>query len=284
MIAILALWAAGWAAAAGGAGAKPGPAAAKAFDEYVAKAEERIRTEESAAATFNDVRDLDEGALARGRVVVEALGPAGNGTVEVPEGMIHDWSGTVLLPGVKLEDVLAVVQDYDHSARYYAPEVMTSKLIARDGDDFRIALRVQEHKVVTVVMDSEYDVRYGRLDEEHEFSWSRSTRIEEIADAGRPYERTLSDAESHGYMWRLNSYWRFSKVSDGVVVECEAISLTRDVPTGLGWLVGPFVKDIPRESLEKTLRATRDAVPPKEHGFWLLPRSVQVPATNAKER
>jgi len=256
VIEILALWAAGWAAPA----AKPSPATAKAFDDYVAAAEPKIRTEEREATTFNNVRDRDEGALARGGVVVEALGPAGNGAVEVPEGMIHDWSGTIFLPGVTLDDVLAVVQDYDRSARYYAPDVMASKLIGRDGDNFRIALRLRERKMVTVVMDSEYDVRYGRLDEDHEFSWSRSTRIAEITDAGGPHERALSDAESHGYMWRLNSYWRFSKVSDGVVVQCEAISLTRNVPAGLGWLVGPFVREIPRESLETTLKQTREAV------------------------
>ena len=111
-----------------------------------------------------------------------------------------------------------------------------------------------------MVMDSEYDVRYGRLDAQHRFSWSRSTRIAEIADAGGPHEHAVSDAENHGYMWRLNSYWRFVEVSDGVIVECEAISLTRSVPAGLGWLIGPFVREIPRESLETTLRQTRDAV------------------------
>jgi len=256
VIAILALWAAGWAAPA----AKPSPATAKAFDDYVAAAEAKIRTEEREATTFNNVRDRDEGALARGRVVVEALGPIGNGAVEVPEGMIHDWSGTILLPGVTLDDVLAVVQDYGHSARYYTPEVITSKLIVRDGDDFRIALRLREHRIITVVMDSEYDVRYGRLDPEHQFSWSRSTRVTEIADAGSAHEHAVNDADNHGYMWRLNSYWRFSKVSDGVVVQCEAISLTRDVPAGLGWMIGPFVREMPRESLETTLKQTRDAV------------------------
>ena len=258
MITILALWAASWAAAAGGAGAKP--ATAKAFDEYVARAEERIRKEESAAATFSNLRDRDEGALNQGKVVVEAGGPAGSGSVEVAEGMIHDWSGTVFVPGVRLEDVLAVVQDYEQSSRYYAPEVMRSKLVARDGDNFRIALRLREHKVVTVVMDSEYDVRYGRLDAARAYSWSRSTRVTEIADAGGPHERAVSDADNHGYMWGLDSYWRFAQRGDGVVVECEAISLTRNVPAGLGWLVGPFVREIPRESLETTLQQTREAV------------------------
>ena len=284
MIAILALWAAGWAVAAGSAGAKPAPVTAKAFDDYVAKAEERIRKEESSVATFNDVRNQDEGALACGKVVVEPRGTASDSSIEVPEGMIHDWSGTIFLPGVTVDDVLAVVQDYDHAAQYYAPEVLASKLVARDGDNFRILLRLREHKVITVVMDSEYDVRYGRLDAGRQFSWSRSTRMAEIADAGGSHEHAVSDADNHGYMWRLNSYWRFSQVSDGVVVQCEAISLTRNVPAGLGWLIGPFVREIPRESLETTLKQTRDAVPPKEHGFWLQPRALEKPTTNAKER
>ena len=61
-------------------------------------------------------------------------------------------------------------------------------------------------------------------------------------------------------MWRLNSYWAFEQVEDAVLVECEAISLTRDIPNGLGWMVGPFVNSIPRESLEFTLDATRKAL------------------------
>jgi hypothetical protein len=43
-------------------------------------------------------------------------------------------------------------------------------------------------------------------------------------------------------------------------VQCEAISLSRDIPAGLGWLISPFIESIPRESLEFTLRSTRAAV------------------------
>jgi hypothetical protein len=61
-------------------------------------------------------------------------------------------------------------------------------------------------------------------------------------------------------LWRLDSYWRFSDTGHGVYVQCEAISLTRDVPAGLGWLIGPFIESIPKESLEFTLQSTRAAV------------------------
>jgi hypothetical protein len=44
-------------------------------------------------------------------------------------------------------------------------------------------------------------------------------------------------------------------------MQIESVSLTRSIPTGLGWAVGPFVESVPRESLEFTLRscATRCA-------------------------
>ena len=48
-----------------------------------------------------------------------------------------------------------------------------------------------------------------------------------------------------------------SRESDGgVYMQIETISLTRSIPPGLGWVVGPFVEKVPRESLEFTLRAT----------------------------
>jgi len=67
-------------------------------------------------------------------------------------------------------------------------------------------------------------------------------------------------------LWRLNSYWRFQQAAEGVYVQCEAVSLTRNIPTGLGWLVGPFVESVPRESLEFTLRSTQAAIsgPPEK--------------------
>ena len=145
--------------------AKPSAETLKAFDEYVAKAEEQIRREESSAESFviAPTASTTEGqtALRRGEVTVDQRGPA---PAEIPGGLIHHWIGSVFIPRATVADVLTVVQDYDHLTRYYSPEVMNSRLISREGDDFRIALRMREHKVVSVVLDSEYEVRYGRLD------------------------------------------------------------------------------------------------------------------------
>ncbi|HKV47891.1 MAG TPA: hypothetical protein VJN69_07340 [Candidatus Acidoferrales bacterium] len=239
----------------------------RAFDRYVAVAEARIREQERSAGSFLDPifdsRARFDADLRQGGVAIAQVGAT---TTAIPGGLIHDWTGAVLIPDTTVAQALQIVQDYNHLTRYYTPEVMDSRLISRDGDNFHIFLRMREHKVITVVLDAEYDVTYGRLDASHQFSLSRSTRITEIADAGEPHEHPLADVDNHGYLWRMNSYWRFVQIPDGVVVECEAISLTRSIPEGLGWLIEPYLRDVPRDSLRSMLVETRDAVESVAHG------------------
>jgi hypothetical protein len=64
----------------------------------------------------------------------------------------------------------------------------------------------------------------------------------------------------YGFLWRLYSYWRFQERHGGVFIECRAISLTRDVPFGLGWIFEPIIQKLPKESLINTLEATRRAL------------------------
>jgi hypothetical protein len=182
--------------------------------------------------------------------------------VSVPGALIHHWIGTVFIPHATIAQALSVVQDYDHLDRYYSPEVMHSRLLSRKDGNFRVAMRLRKKKLKTIVLDSEYDVHYGSLDPLHYYSFSRSGRIAEIENPGDSDEHALTPGHDSGFLWRLNSYWRFARDedADGVFVECEALSLTRDVPAGLGWLIDPFIEEIPKESLQFTLQATRDAV------------------------
>ena len=46
----------------------------------------------------------------------------------------------------------------------------------------------------------------------------------------------------------------------GVYVQCEALSLTRDIPFGLAWLIKPLVTRIPKQSLNRALGRTREVV------------------------
>jgi galactose mutarotase-like enzyme len=109
-------------------------------------------------------------------------------------------------------------------------------------------------------MDTTYDVAFGRLDAQHGYSISWSTQISEIDAAGTGKERALNASEEHGFLWRLNTYWSYEERDGGLYIQIESVSLTRSIPTGLGWIVGPFVESVPKESLEFTLRAVCNAI------------------------
>lgn len=180
--------------------------------------------------------------------------------VKVPDGLIHDWIGATRIPNTTLEKTLALVQDYDNHKNMYTPEVIDSRLLRHRGHDFQIYLRLLKKKIITVVLDTTHDVHYSSL---HPTRWlcrSYTTRIAEVEDAGKPTERSLSPDSGYGFLWRLYSYWRFEQKKRFVYIECRAISLTRDVPTGLGWLIEPIIEKLPRESLIATLELTRIAL------------------------
>ena len=182
---------------------------------------------------------------------------AGNPRARRPDPRL---GGQRLLPGVSLERTLAMVQDYDRHKQYYKPEVIDSRMLSHDGNDFRIFLRLLKKKVITVVLNTEHDVHYMPIDKTRWRSVSRTTKIAEVENAGKPGERELPPGTGEGFLWKLDSYWRFEERDGGTWMECEAVSLTRDIPTGLGWIVEPIIRDLPKESLANTLRATRAAL------------------------
>jgi len=196
--------------------------------------------------------------VGRGEIVAEFW--SGRGPIKVPDGLIHDWIGAAWAPKTTLAATLALIQDYDNHWKIYTPEVLASKLIKRRGNDFQIYLRLLKKKILTVVLDTEHHVTYRRVNRTHFVCWSHSTRIAEVQNAGESNERVLPPDTGYGFLWRLNSYWQFQERDAGVDLECRAISLSRDVPFGLGWLIEPIIQKLPKESLIHTLECTRQAL------------------------
>lgn len=185
----------------------------------------------------------------------------GKGYLAAPHGLIHHWVGAAFIPGATVGRVLARVQDYDNHKNGYSPHVIDSRTLERHGNDFRVRLRLQERKFsTTVVLDSDYEVHYAPLDGGAYSSRSYSTRIVEIANAGTRRERQKTPREDRGYLWRLYTYWLFRERDGGVFVECEAVSLSRDIP-GPGFVdsIGRrIIRGLPREFLSNTLKSTRN--------------------------
>ncbi len=234
------------------------PQTAQAFDAYMRSAEARLESQGAQGLLWVDGSAERKRAVREGKVLAEPW--SAKGEIGVPDGLVHDWVGACFIPGATLDRALAFVQDYDNHKLVYKPEVVDSKLLERRGDEFAIYLRLVKKKVLTVTLNTRHDVRYFRVAPDRAYSRSYTSRIAEVADAGEPGERELPPGSDHGFLWRLNSFWRFQERDGGVWLECEAISLTRDVPSGLGWLINPIIRGLPRESLENTLRATRDAL------------------------
>jgi hypothetical protein len=235
------------------------PETVRAYDRNIRDTETELEKRLQSGHKFLWVDETPQrlSQVRAGEVLIE---DRGEGTSQVPGGLIHDWIGAVFVPGATLAKTLAMVEDYNHHRDIYKPDLVASHLVSRNGDDFHIRLRVLKKKIITVVLDTDYDVHYYQLDATRWYSRAYSTRISEIENPGKPDERSLPPGDDHGFLWRLDSYWRFEERDGGVYVECEAVSLTRDIPAGLGWLIGPIIKDLPRAALGNTLRQTRAAL------------------------
>jgi hypothetical protein len=246
-----------------GAAAELHAATIAAFDHYVAVTE----SQRSAGAPFlwidgdaleqRGKRDL----VRRGALLIERVETRDGGRqITIPDGLVHHWLGLVFVPGATLNQALALLQGYDRHADIYRPYVARSRLLSRNGDTFRVYLRFFMKKVITVVVNSEHEAEFTRDSAVAAHSRIVSTRIAEVDNPDTAEEREKIVGHDGGYLWRLNSYWRFLERDDGIYVQCESISLTRGVPFGLRWIVGPFVTSIPRETLSFTLETTRRAL------------------------
>ena len=230
------------------------------FDAYIHRAEKEAEQTLNSDEPFlwSDLDSERSQQVHNGKVVAQFW--SGRSPVKVPDGLIHDWIAAAFIPDTSLADTLALIQDYDHHKNIYKPDVIDSKLISHHGNDFQIYLRLLKKKIITVILDTDHDVHYRSLGRTRCTCRSYTTRIAEVEDAASPQERVLPPDTGLGFLWRLYSYWRFQERDRGVYVECRAISLTRDVPFGLGWAIEPIIQKLPKESLINTLEATRRAL------------------------
>jgi hypothetical protein len=248
----------------------PHAAAYQAFDHYIQLTEQRVSRELAPGGAFLNVDSLQAeernaayAKLRGGDVRIEALTTLDRGEkIICPACMIQHWVGVIFIPDATLQQTLALMQDYDHQAEIFAPDVIRAKILSHNGDDFTVFLRFHRAMVITVVLDTEHRIHYQHIDATHAASRAISTRVREVEHAGAANERVLAEGKDNGYLWRINNYWRFLQRDGGTYVQCESVSLSRDIPTGFAWLVAPFAESIPRESLKFTLEAARKHLSP----------------------
>lgn len=181
------------------------PDTVKAFDEYIGHKEAHLRDQVSSGPfLWADQSPGRKQQLREEKILTESSGD--QATLQLPDGLIHDWLGAVFIPGVTVQRTLNLVQQYEHHAEIYQPEVIGSKILEHNGMDYKILLRLKKQKVLTVVLNTEHAVHYERINETTWRSRSYSTHIAEVENPGKADEHELPVGKDHGFLWRLDSY------------------------------------------------------------------------------
>ena len=229
-----------------------------AYEKYVRNYENSIQSRLSGEKAFlwiNSQNAESQNRVRRGEIIIFK----GDQKADIPKGILHAWGVSAFFRGVKANDVLSLLLDYDRH-KYVYPSVIDSKTISKTGDIVQGFLKFKYDKALTVVLNTEHQARLSRVNQGRYFIQVASTRIAEVDNFGKPDERELPIGEDSGFLWRLNTYWFIEPKPDGVLVECQSLTLTRSIPFGLSWLIRPFINGIPRDSLEELVEGTRKAL------------------------
>ena len=240
---------------------EPTPAAVSSFNSYVSAVETRLDQQHGSQGAFLPFVALAPRSghrLRQEELIIEQLTPPTG--ADLSGALLHHWRGTAFVPGAKALDFEKLLRDFNAYPQHFSPQVLQARLLTRQDDHIQVLMRVRQKHVLTVVMDTTYDITFGRLDAQHGYCTSRSTRTAEIDSPGTDRERALNSSEEHGFLWRLNTYWSYEERDGGLYMQIESVSLSRSIPVGLGWALRPYVESVPRESLEFTLRSARNAI------------------------
>lgn len=226
-----------------------------AFDQYARSFEESMAAG-SGGGRFLELECMSD---ARKKLAQAALVTCEQDTsgAKISGGQIHHWRGAMFLPNTTIDQLRAVMQDYARYKEIYAPEVTASRLLRREDDTFEVYLRLYKKQIITVVYNTTYRIHYAQPAPGHLNIRSVATRIAEVKDAAKPDTSERRPGDDNGFLWRLNTYWRFEEANGGLFAQCDALSLSRDVPPVFQSVVRYFTREFPRDSMLSTLKATR---------------------------
>ena len=232
----------------------PKPHTLAAWDKYVASIDARYNDPQKSffALDARGARNWRQRAMNAEVPMIEIDPPS------ISDGKLHHWAGAIYIPKTTVDAVVKRMQDYAGRESEFYQEVKASKLLERNGDRVRVFMRLERGAYgMDATFNSEHAVEYRRLGTNRASSRSVSTKMAELANPGTAKEREKPAGTDTGFLWRLNAYWRFEQLGDGVLIECESVSLSRSVPLLARPFISGLVEGIAEESLEGTLKSLR---------------------------
>ena len=163
----------------------------------------------------------------------------------------------MLVPGARLDDVVSRLEREPPDTRQ--EDVVSSAILQQRPGWIKVAIRVRRSLIISAVFDTEHEVSFERA--------RRAPRVElEHGDENRGRSPTRAPRTSvpsgrmrtADLLWSWNAYWRYEQVEQGVLVECESVTLSRPVPFMLKPVAGPIVGHVARESMDRTLAVFRE--------------------------
>jgi hypothetical protein len=240
------------------------PDTLKAWCASVESTERRIAKELSSSSGFLalDFQDPTRSASERksvisGEIQIKQVPTDSNGkSIRVPDGMIHHWRGSVFIPGVNLNFVLSRIQN-PTAEDTKQEDVLDSRVLERTPEQLKLYLKLQRSSIVTVTYNTEHLVQYKWNGTDRASSRSIASKIAEIERLSENREKEKPEGHDRGFLWKMNSYWRYQQVEGGVIVELESMTLSRSIPSFLQTIARPIINKIARESMERTLQSMR---------------------------
>lgn len=229
--------------------------AIRGYDEYFATA----RKEFVARATGDvpDRRAERDAPSGSGGLVRPG---SGDGILSKPDSLVHHWRGAIFLPGVSLDQVIAISQAYAEYPRIFKP-IQAATVLPASGDGFHVLFRMKSSAGgLSATLDLRTRIQWVRVDEGHAYVVSASEQIREVANAGRPSEHLLPEGHDSGYLWRAASMTRFVAGDGGVWMVMETVGLSRPFPPLLGWVIEPIARRLGRSSVEDSMNQFAQAV------------------------
>jgi putative flippase GtrA len=197
---------------------------------------------ETAAAWQRYVADYESKRDPRHAAAASGSEPQGE-TIAVPGGAIHRWGASTLITGITVAEL---VHGLMHPGTPPPQEdVLAARVLDRGEDSLRVYVKLVRTALITVTYDTEHEMQFERHGPALATSRSVATSIRE------------TDGQDRGFLWRLNSYWRYIQKPEGVVVEVESLSLSRSVPALIRPIAAPIISRIAKESVARTLAAMK---------------------------
>ncbi len=223
---------------------------------------------------YEAMAELNAGRQVRSNISEDAV----NQRAADLNATVIDWIGAIRIRSARIQDLVAVLQDYSHYASIYRPMIYEcrSQPVAgsmRPAYDVSFGLQNTYRAVSVFPQHYSFQVKSrtdysgdGREDGPMLLVHSRSSEIRE-SDSGVPGRTDfLEPFHDHGILWALNYYWRARQSGPDLYVEFETITLARSVQDfrckiGLfpvpKLVVSGVMDSIPSESLELMLAATK---------------------------